>query len=207
MTTPIFASPLNNISTTLAADYTAGSDEIAIAEGYGDTITAELARLGLPSISSDAPLRFTVTRVGGVNLTTGQILDATDQTVFEATSLDSDTLSGLTVVEGTTDQDFATSDILRVEVTAGQITAIQDSIVDTQDFIDSPDIDYATPYGPSGTTTFPADGSIVETQTNGLVVTTTFPANGSIVEVYSGPISKTVTTVFNADGSITEVVI
>jgi hypothetical protein len=107
MTTPIFASPLNNISTTLAADYTAGSDEIAIAEGYGDTITAELARLGLPSISSDAPLRFTVTRAGGVNLTTGQILDATDQTVFEATSLDSDTLSGLTVVEGTTDQDFA----------------------------------------------------------------------------------------------------
>lgn len=55
------------------------------------------------------------------------------------------------------------------------------------------------------TTTFNADGSIVETNANGETKTTTFGADGSIVITFSGQKTITKTIVFNSDGRILEV--
>ena len=56
-------------------------------------------------------------------------------------------------------------------------------------------------------TVFNSDGSIVETDTNG-VTTTTFNSDGSISEVWqqAGGVRRTKLTSFNADGSISETV-
>lgn len=57
------------------------------------------------------------------------------------------------------------------------------------------------------TTTFPADGSIVETLADGRIKTTTFPADGSIVETLtkaSGEVIWKNVTTFGTDGSIKE---
>ena len=55
------------------------------------------------------------------------------------------------------------------------------------------------------TTVFNADGSIVETNSNGETKTTTFSDDGSIVITFSGEKTITKTIVFNSDGRITEV--
>lgn len=55
------------------------------------------------------------------------------------------------------------------------------------------------------TTVFNADGSIVETNTDGSKTTTVFNEDGSITEtVVCDGVTYEKTTVFNADGSITE---
>jgi len=47
-----------------------------------------------------------------------------------------------------------------------------------------------------------ADGSITDTYgLSGVTCTTTFPANGSIVETFSAPISKTRNTTFDSNGN------
>lgn len=82
-----------------------------------------------------------------------------------------------------------------------------------QNEIDAIDARHATedslkPWGyTSKNTVFSADGSIVETDTNG-TTTTTFNADNSIQEVWVGRnASRRKTTVFNSDGSITETVV
>lgn len=56
------------------------------------------------------------------------------------------------------------------------------------------------------TTTFNADGSITETNSDGHTLTTTFNADGSITETFVGEKTITKTTSFESDGNITEVV-
>ena len=58
----------------------------------------------------------------------------------------------------------------------------------------------------NATTTFNADGSIVQTNSKGETLTTTFGTNGTITETFVGEKTITKTYRFNADGSITEVV-
>jgi hypothetical protein len=128
MSTTAFASPGNNLSSTLRLNYVAGDGECTLARNYGDEIRAELTRQGLPSISALAPLRFRLARAEALNLTTGQVIDATLTTIYEATGLSGDTLSGLTAVEGTTDQDFDRQSVFTVEGTAGQTVAMQAAI-------------------------------------------------------------------------------
>ena len=55
------------------------------------------------------------------------------------------------------------------------------------------------------TVTFGADGSIIETNSDGEVLTTRFNDDGTITEVIVGEKTITKTTTFNEDGSITEV--
>lgn len=55
-----------------------------------------------------------------------------------------------------------------------------------------------------GTTTFMADGSVVETNEDGETLTTRFNDDGTITEVFNGEKTITKTTTFNGDGSITE---
>lgn len=51
-----------------------------------------------------------------------------------------------------------------------------------------------------------ADGSIVETNSNGHTLTTRMNDDGSITEIFVGEKTITKKTIFNADGSITEVI-
>lgn len=56
------------------------------------------------------------------------------------------------------------------------------------------------------TTTFNADGSITETNSDGHTLTTTFNADGSITETFVGEKTIAKTTSFESDGNISEVV-
>lgn len=55
------------------------------------------------------------------------------------------------------------------------------------------------------TTTFNADGSIVEVNANGETLRTVFNEDGSITETFSGEKTIVKTTTFSADGRIMEV--
>ena len=214
----IFASPLNNVASTLALNYTAGSGTMSLVEGYGATINARLAQLGLPSISATSPLRYSIFSASMIG-PFGWFPPTYLPSIYQATGLSGDDLTGVTIQEGTTDQNFQSGDIFWVVLTAGQIADIEAAINALSTAPDGvlkgengsivaavPDVDFVTPWGPSSTITFPADGSIVQVDSNGLTETTTFPADGSIVDVFSGAASKIVTTVSNADGSLSVVV-
>ena len=54
-------------------------------------------------------------------------------------------------------------------------------------------------------TTFNADGSITETNSDGDILTITFNSDGSITETFTGEKTITKTTSFGVDGSVTEV--
>lgn len=123
----MFASVANNIQTALGADHVAGSGTIQIATGYGATLAAAIAAAGFPAISSTAPFRFTVIARSAQN-SIGQITNLALVTIFEATGLAGDVLSGVAAVEGTTDQDFKAGDTFAVLLTAGQIAAIQQAL-------------------------------------------------------------------------------
>ncbi len=127
-TTTAFASPLNNIASSLAVDYTAGSGTMVLFAGTGADILAALTAQGLPSISAAAPLRYSVARVRAVNLQTGDLIIPDEQAIYLATGLSGDVLLGLTTTEGTVDQPFYAGDIFKVEDTAGQVVAEQAAI-------------------------------------------------------------------------------
>ncbi len=221
--TPTFASPLNSISTTLGATYVVGSGALTLAEDTGDAIVAALAAQGLPSVSASAPLRFACVRAEGYNFTTNQVAQADLVTIFEATGLSGDDLSGVTVVEGTTDQAFYVGDLLAVELTAGQVADIQEAIqtiaVATTPptgilkgssgafAAASPTLDYVQLQGTPLAIVFNSDGSTTKTYTNGLVVTIT-PVSANVTTVaYGSPISKLKTITQNSDGSFTITVV
>lgn len=222
-TTPTFASPLNSITTTLGLTYVVGSGSLALAEDAGDAIVAALAAQGLPSVSGSAPLRFVCTRADGYNFTTNQVTQTDLQTIFEATGLSGDDLSGVTAVEGSTDQAFYVGDLLVVELTAGQIVDIQDAIQDIAVATTpptgvlkgaagafaaaSPTLDYVNLQGTPLAIVFNSDGSTTKTYTNGLVVTIT-PVSANVTTVaYGSPISKLKTITQNSDGSFTITVV
>lgn len=55
-------------------------------------------------------------------------------------------------------------------------------------------------------TTFNADGSVVQVNSDGQTLTTIFNEDGSITETFVGEKTITKTTSFGLDGSITEVI-
>jgi hypothetical protein len=106
-----FATPLNNVATTLGSAHTAGAGTLAVAAGDG-------ALFGSPT--SSAPVRFTVVKQSAFGAS-GQIVDRSALTIYKATGRTGDALTGLTAIEGTTDQSFAVGDVVAVWVTAGAI--------------------------------------------------------------------------------------
>ena len=102
-----FCTPLNNVSTTLGAAYTSGGTSLVVASGQG-------ALFGSPTPS--APVRVTVVALSALD-SSGRITDRTKVAVFKATGRTSDTLTGLTLDEGT-DQNFAINDVVAVVNTA-----------------------------------------------------------------------------------------
>ena len=189
-----FPSPVNNVSTSLALNYVAGSGTVALSEGYGATINARLAMLGLPSISISAPLRFSLYSVAMMG-PFGWFPPSYLPSIYNATGLSGDDLTGVTIQEGTTDQNFQAGDVFRVALTAGEIAAIEAAIQDLSSPPDgilkgvsgsfetaTPDIDYASVTGAPGVTSV--------------------TSNGAIVTTFGTPVSKTQTTVVNSAGQI-----
>lgn len=126
MMTP-FASPINNALSTLGAAYLAGSGSVSLASGYGAVLSAKLTALGLPDISSSAPLRFTLVSAAAYSAM-GQLTNPALSAIFEATGLSGDILTGVSAQEGTTDLSFAAGDTFAVYLTAGQVAAIQAAV-------------------------------------------------------------------------------
>lgn len=210
----VFPSPVNNVASTLALNYIAGSGTVALVEGYGATINERLAMLGLPSISPTAPLRFSLYSASMMG-PFGWFPPGYLPSIYNATGLSGDDLTGVTIQEGTTDQNFVAGDIFRVALTAGEIAAIEAAIQDLSSPPDGilkgvagtietaiEDIDYASITGAPGVTTVTPSGSIVTVQSDGLVIVTNVSSSGAIVTSYGAPVNKTRTTVVNSAGQI-----
>lgn len=123
MPTPI---GVNNAQTTFGAAHSIGATTIAMASGYGATLAGKLTALGL-TLDASNPLRVTAIKRTALNAY-GQITDTTQLTIFEATGRSGDTLTGVTVVEGTTDQAFALGDTLAFLWTAGMLATMRGTI-------------------------------------------------------------------------------
>jgi hypothetical protein len=121
-----FRLTLDNTGSTLGADYLAGSGVHTLAADAGARILAKLASRG-KSVSATSPLVYTVVRKSAVNLY-GQITDDSLLTVYEATELDGDNLSGVTVRAGYTDQNFTVGDVVGCLWTDGQVDELQVAI-------------------------------------------------------------------------------
>lgn len=114
----VFKKPINNLTTTLAAAYAVGSGTMAVRAGDG-------ARFG--TISAASPIRFACVK-SGVIQNNGQIGDLSGISIYTATGIAGDVLSGVAVSEGTTDQPFAVNDFLCVIPTAGTFEEIHQAI-------------------------------------------------------------------------------
>lgn len=126
-----FSSPINNAVSTVGAAYAPGAGQVTLATGFGAVLASKLGALGIGAISAAAPLRFTLVQAAAINAY-GQILDPSKATIFEATGLAVDTLTGVSVKEGTSDQAYATGDTFAVFLTAGMVQALQAAIVALQ---------------------------------------------------------------------------
>jgi hypothetical protein len=118
-----FTTALNQLATTVGTGgYTAGSGTLPLATGYGAAILAEIAAEGAPAVSSTHPIRVSVIVAAHSN---DSPIPATYRTIFRATGLSGDVLSGITAIEGTTDRNFVALDVVRLNLTAGSITEVQ----------------------------------------------------------------------------------
>jgi hypothetical protein len=108
-----FKTLVNNLSTTLGAHYTAGSGTMTVASGTG-------ASFG--TVSASAPVRFTVVTSGTYG-TNDEIF-----TIYQATGINGDVLSGVSAIEGTTDQNYSTGDVVEARPTQGSYADIHSAI-------------------------------------------------------------------------------
>ena len=106
---------VDNFACLLGAAYNTGSGSVTLQTGYGATLASRLTQIGSAGISVDSPLRFTLIEQSA----NGVISPTTKFAIYLATSLSGDVLSGVTVAEGTTDQQFAINDVFAVLWTAG----------------------------------------------------------------------------------------
>jgi len=118
-----FDVPANDFGTTLGSPYSAGSGSVVMVAAAGAALTSALSELGL-SLSATSPLAFTLRKkVSGAPST-----NRADATIFQATGLSTDTLTGVTVAEGTHDQNFAAGDYLDVLMTAGRLSKVYGAV-------------------------------------------------------------------------------
>ena len=100
----------NNVSTALASNYTAGSGSLVLASGTG------------AAFGSTFPLTVTVAQAANVGLTTEV------NTIFTVTGRTSDTLTGVSATEGSTDRAYAIGDRCEARWTGGLATAIETAV-------------------------------------------------------------------------------
>jgi hypothetical protein len=187
-----FKTPLNNVSTTVGALRGVGVTSLTVATGTG-------SKFGSPSPS--APIRITVIQAAGIS--GGIITDPTKLTIFSATGRSGDVLSGLTVIEGTTDLAFAVNDTVIMAPTAGAFSDIHGAIntLETTTALDSAVVHLAGPETITGAKTF--NGGVTVGSLDGVLKGTTGVvgtaaagtdylapfANQSANVVYAGPSS------------------
>lgn len=112
-----FCTPLNNVATTVGATYTSGGTSLTVATGTG---------LLFGSPTSGNPIRITVVTAAAVDAN-GNITDRTKVAIFKCTGRSTDTLTGLTLDEGTA-QNYAVGDKVYLRVTAKTVSDLQTSI-------------------------------------------------------------------------------
>jgi len=110
---------INNTYATLASAYTAGAGSLVLSPGQG-------AQFG-----STFPIEVTVATVGTYR-TVAEI-----STIYTVTGRSTDTLTGVTAAEGTTDQNFAAGSIVEMRWTAGQANAIS-AVINAIQVINTP---------------------------------------------------------------------
>lgn len=111
------AVPINNISSKVGSNgYTAGSGLLVLISGDG----AKLPKLDIGKF-----YRFTVVTA---SLAYSPNLTSLNYTVYKATQLDGDTLSGVVAIEGTLDQNYNSGDIVQLRVTAGSFSDLQTAL-------------------------------------------------------------------------------
>lgn len=115
---PTLKTPLNQLATTLGVQHTASSGTLVLATGYGAVIAAEIAAEGAPSISTGNPIRVSVIAAAEAG---DSPIPVSNRTIFQATGLSTDTLTGVTAIEGTTDRTYQVGDAVRFNLTAGTI--------------------------------------------------------------------------------------
>ena len=100
----------NNVSTALAGNYTAGSGSLVLASGTG------------AAFGSVFPL--TVTAITAATYgTPGEVL-----TIFNVTGRTSDTLTGVSATEGTTDRAYAIGDRVECRWTSGLAAVVETAV-------------------------------------------------------------------------------
>jgi len=100
----------NNVSAALAANYAAGSGSLVLAGGSG------------AAFGSTFPMLVTVATAATVG-TPGEV-----STIFTVTGRSTDTLTGVSAAEGTTDRAYATGDRCDVRWTSGLASAIEAAV-------------------------------------------------------------------------------
>jgi len=100
----------NNVSTTLSQAYFGSGGNIYLASGAG------------ASFGSTFPLIFTISAISAY----GSPAELT--TIFQATGRSTDILTNCTVIEGSTDRNYAVGDRVEMRWTAGQASSIETAV-------------------------------------------------------------------------------
>ncbi len=106
----------------LASAHASGATTFALESGAGATIAAALAKVGYPSVSATAPLRFQVLPWSSQ----GVVGETTPAVTYKATGVSGDTLTGCTAVDGTTDRNWAAGDVVLTPWSAGAAKEFRD---------------------------------------------------------------------------------
>jgi hypothetical protein len=105
-----FKPHLNNVSTTVAQPYTAGSGAMFVASGTS------------PAFGGTFPVIFTVITASSYGTT------AETYTIYQATGRTGDQFTGLSALEGTTDRAYAIGDRVEVRWTDGLAKTIESAV-------------------------------------------------------------------------------
>jgi hypothetical protein len=108
-----FKTLVNNLRTTLGASYTVGSGTMTLAPGSGSSFG---------NVSASTPVRFTVITAATYG-SSSELL-----TIYQATGINGDVLSGVSAIEGTTDRNYSAGDKLEARPTQGSYADIHGAI-------------------------------------------------------------------------------
>jgi hypothetical protein len=110
MPATVFKPHPNNVTTTLAGAYAAGSGSLVLAAGTG------------AAFGTAFPLNVTAAAIGSYG-TPSEV-----ETIFTVTGRATDTLTGVAAAEGTTDRAYAVGDRVDVRWTSGLATALEAAV-------------------------------------------------------------------------------
>jgi hypothetical protein len=204
--------PVNNFSTTLALPHAIGDGVLVMRPGAGDLIRSRLAEIGAPDISADAPIR--VMAASRKSMQANVAVPVSQWTIFEATGLTGDDLTGCSPVEGTADFAYEANDPLVAGPTAGLFAEILAAIRSLDEVTYSPTLSLDVTKGTLHKVTATGDATVdagaagyAGQEMTVLIVndatprTITFGANFRAASTLVGAASKAATVRFVSDGA------